>query len=98
MEALADGVADAAALLTQESWRLEAARSGAWVERQTSKVQRGLQTLDRSEALQAAQRTPVPSVDVIAALSAWEFTRYWQPALVTGLLLPALQTASAAFA
>lgn len=97
-EALADGVADAAALLTQESWRPEAARSHAWAERQTLKVQRGLEALDRSEALQAALQAPVPMVDAIAALAAWEFTRYWQPALADGLALPALRAASSAFA
>jgi glutathione S-transferase len=97
LEALADGVADAAALLTQESWRPEAARSSAWVERQTSKIRRGLQTLDRSEAVQAAPRASVPTVDVIASLAAWDFTRYWQPALAEALPLPALRAAALAF-
>lgn len=97
-EALADGVADAAALLTQESWRPEAARSRTWVERQTLKVQRGLEALDRSQALQTALQAPVPFVDTIAALAAWEFTRYWQPALADGLALPALRAASRALA
>ena len=80
LEALADGVCDAAALFTQEGWRQPAARSAFWCQRQRNKVEAGLQALDDAIAPwlpdAAADAAPLGLVP-IAVGSALGFVSFW---------------------
>jgi glutathione S-transferase len=79
-EALADGVGDAAALLTQEAWRASAARSAFWMTRQRDKIVSGIDALEQSLTRWSA--TDLPNcIAPIAVRSALGFVSFWQPEL-----------------
>lgn len=84
IEALADGVSDAAALFTQEGWRRPEARSAVWQQRQRHKVEAGLQALDDA----IAPWWPAAGTDAgplglvpIAVGSTLGFVSFWMPDL-----------------
>lgn len=83
IEALADGVGDAAALRIQETWRQPAAQSPFWIERQMAKVKEGLAALDRDiEPFLPAPGSVTPlNLACIATGSALGFVTFWLPEL-----------------
>jgi glutathione S-transferase len=80
IEALADGIGDAAALLTQEGWRAPAARSSVWMERQRDKVVRGIESLEMRIApwLDEDLHGQLANIASGAALG---FVSFWMPEL-----------------
>jgi glutathione S-transferase len=90
IEALADGVGDATALLTQETWRSEPCRSTFWSERQDTKIRLGLVDLDRRLSRPEHQNFALTHIISISAATAYSFAKFWQPELVDTLKLKAL--------
>jgi glutathione S-transferase len=76
IEAVADGVGDAAALYTQEGWRREDSRSAFWLQRQRDKVEKGLAWLD-AELARWPANDGRPDLAQIAAGAAHGFARFW---------------------
>lgn len=81
IEALADGVCDAAALYTQEGWRAPETRSAYWLERQRAKVSGGLAALEASIEPWLPPDGQVPNLAALAAGAAVAFVSRWQPAI-----------------
>ncbi|MBC7940038.1 MAG: glutathione S-transferase N-terminal domain-containing protein [Chitinophagaceae bacterium] len=80
VEALADGVAEAVALHTQEGWRQPASRSAFWLDRQRQKVVAGIAALETEMEpwMPAAGPLQLPAIAAGAALG---FTAFWLPHL-----------------
>ncbi len=80
LEAVADGVGDAAALHIQEGWRAPEARSAFWLDRQRHKVHAGFAAMDE----QLAPWMPLagtPTLAHIAVGAAVGFVSFWMPEL-----------------
>jgi len=79
MEALADGIGEAAALWTQEGWRKSEVRSRFWMDRQRAKVMDGIAVLEqriRPWLPRAGEHLPLVPIAVGAAL---DFSSFWMP-------------------
>jgi glutathione S-transferase len=78
LEALGDGIGEATALVVQETWRPENARSIIWSDRQLAKVRRGITALAIEPTLLLSDVLS-PSIGTIAAICALEFVSFWMP-------------------
>lgn len=80
LESVADGISDAVALYTQESWRQPHARSDYWLKRQRQKIEEGAKALE----IATAGRAPVAELiqlEHIAIGAALCFVSFWLPEL-----------------
>jgi glutathione S-transferase len=89
IEAIADGVAEAAALCVQEGWRAESARSAVWSSRQRSKVDAGLAALEDAIEPWLPDGAPL-TLAPIATGAALAFTAFWMPDLAWRATSPRL--------
>jgi glutathione S-transferase len=78
LEALGDGIGEATALVVQETWRPENARSIIWSDRQLAKVRRGITALAIEPTLLSSNPLS-PSIGTIAAICALDFVSFWLP-------------------
>jgi len=90
LEALADGVTDAAVLALMESRRPAALQSAAWVERQWGKVHRGLAELQKYAAGRAWLLGDAMSLADIATASMWDWLTFRFPQQGLAAQYPAL--------
>jgi glutathione S-transferase len=82
LQALADGIADAAfLLLAEQRYRSENERSAKWIERQESKIYRGLAELQATDMRYKGGRPHVGEIALAAALGFGDshFEGAWRP-------------------
>jgi len=94
IEALADGIGDATALVVQEGWRR--APSEVWRARQQAKVEQGLRALEAAWSARQTSSGASPGLAEMATVSAIGFARFWQPELQAGIAMPACERLEAA--